>query len=103
MGVRARSNRWKERMLAVEDPVGDHSDVVSIEERYRPDRASTGSDPPSRQGFSDEVSKCLGTAPVTSFANESVELFEQRPFEGNANSGNGHRQTRLGKTSWEQE
>jgi len=69
--------------------VGDHSRRRADTGTYRTNRTSTGGEPTSPQGFSDEVSQRLGTAPVTAFANESVEFLEQRPFEGDANSRNG--------------
>src|SRR2546428_6112613 len=101
--VCARPDRAKERMLAVQDAVGDHSDVVSIEERDRPDRASTRLYLPTSEGRPDQVSQGLRTAPIPSVSHESVERFQEWTFERDADSGNRHGRYPSGKRPRPQE
>src|SRR2546426_389520 len=101
--TRARPNRTKERVLAMEDAVRDHSDVVSIEERDRTYRASSRFDLPTSKGGSDQVSQGLRAAPVPSVPHESVERFQEWTFERDTDPGNGHSRPRSGKTPRPQE
>src|SRR5438132_7870589 len=70
--VCARPDRAEERMLAVQDAVRDHSDVMSIEEGDRPDRASSRLDLSTGEGRPDQVSQGLRTASIPSVPHESV-------------------------------
>ena len=90
-------------MLAVQDAMGDHSDVMSIEEGDRPDRASSHLDLPTGEGRSDQVSQGLRTAPVTSVPYESIERFQEWTFERDADSGNRHSRSPSGKRPRPQE
>src|SRR5438094_10472161 len=75
--------------------MGDHSDVVSIEERDRTYRAPSRFDLPTSKGGSDQVSQSLRAAPVPSVPHESVERFQDCTFERDTNQRNGHSRPRI--------
>ena len=90
-------------MLAMQDAVRDHSDVMAVQERDRPHRASSALDLPMSERRSDQISQGFRTAPVPSVSYESVERFQEGTFERDADSGNGHSRPRSGKTPQPQE
>src|SRR5438128_728759 len=57
--MRARPDRAEERMLAMQDAMCDHADVMPIEKGDRAHRASSGLDLPTGKRRSDQVSQGL--------------------------------------------
>lgn len=74
-----------ERVLEVGEALGQVADVVVVDERERSDRVATGANFGASNFGANEVTKKLGSRPA-SFLDELVEILEERPFHGDAES-----------------
>src|SRR6266581_3578467 len=88
--VSRRPDRPEEVVLSVEDPMGDHADVVAVNERDRADYLSARFPAFPDEGAPNELSQRLGPARESFGADESIEVVEEPPLERDADAVHGH-------------
>jgi hypothetical protein len=65
-------------MLAVEEPMGDHSDFVPVYDRDCPDDMAARRVSTPREGLPNEIPQGFGPATVAFLGDEPVEVQQQR-------------------------
>src|SRR5947199_63092 len=81
VGVGGRADESEELVLPVEEPMGHHAHFMPIDDRDRPDDASTGLPMAVGEGFPDQSAQRLGPAPVTLRRHEPIEIRQEPPLQ----------------------
>src|SRR6266511_1084305 len=88
--VGRRPDRPEEVVLSMQDAVGDHADVVAVDERDRADHLSARFPALPDERAPDQLPQRLGPTRESFGADEPIEVVEELPLERDADAVHGH-------------